>query len=63
MHQPRSSKSYVEPSISVSGQWLNAVDKFIYLDSTLSRNAVIDDEVNIRLAKASVALGRLYKNV
>lgn len=32
--------------------------KFTYLGSTLSRNVVIDDKVNARLA-----FGRLYKNV
>ena len=39
------------------------MDKFTYLGSTLSRNVVIDDEVNARLAKTSVAFGRLYKMV
>ena len=39
------------------------MDKFTYLGSTLSRNVVIDGEVNARLAKASIAFGRLYKNV
>ena len=39
------------------------MDKFTYLGSTLSRNIVIDDEVNARLAKASAAFGRLHKNV
>lgn len=36
------------------------MDKFTYLGITLSRNVVIDDEVNARLAKASVAFGRLF---
>ena len=53
----------MEPNITVNGQRLNVVDKFTYLGSTLSRNVVIDDEVNARLAKASSAFGRLYKNV
>ena len=39
------------------------VDKFTYLGSTLTRNVVIDVEVNARLAKASAAFGRLHKNV
>ena len=51
MHQPAPGKIYTEPSISVDGQRLSVVDKFTYLGSTLSRN----DEVNARLAKASVA--------
>ena len=63
MHQPAPGKTYIEPSISVDGHRLNVVDKFTYLGSPLSRNAVIDDEVNARLAKASVAFGRLHKNV
>ena len=63
MHQPAPGKPYTEPSISIDGQQLNAVDRFTYLGSTLSRNVVIDDEVNARLAKASAAFGRLHKNV
>ena len=63
MHQPAPGKTYVEPNITINGQRLNAVDKFTYLGSTLSKNAVIDDEVNARLAKASIAFGRLHKNV
>ena len=63
MHQPAPGKPYTEPNVSVCGQRLNAVDKFTYLGSTLSRNVVIDDEVTARLAKASAAFGRLHKNV
>ena len=63
MHQPAPGKPYAEPNITVNEQRLNVVDKFTYLGSTLSRNVVIDDEVNARLAKASVAFGRLYDNV
>uniref|UniRef100_A0A0L8GS27 C2H2-type domain-containing protein n=1 Tax=Octopus bimaculoides TaxID=37653 RepID=A0A0L8GS27_OCTBM len=63
MHQPAPGKLYVEPNISINGQRLNAVGKFTYLSSTLSRNVVIDDEINTRLAKASAAFGRLHKNV
>ena len=48
---------------SINGQKLNAVEKFTYLGSTLSRSVTIDDEVNIRIAKASSAFGRLRKNV
>ena len=61
MHQPVPRKTYAEPNITINGQLLNAVEKFTYLGITLSRN-VIDDEVNARLAKASAAFGRLYKN-
>ena len=63
MHQPAPGKPYIEPNITINNQRLNVVDKFTYLGSTLSRNVLIDDEVNARLAKASFAFGRLYKNV
>ena len=46
----------------MNGQKLKVVDKFPYLGSTLSRVVHIDDEVT-RIAKASVAFGRLRANV
>ena len=61
--QPAPGKTYAEPNIIINGQWLNAVDKFTYLGSTLLRNIVIDDEVNARLAKTSAAFSKLHKNV
>jgi len=63
LHQPAPGKPYTEPNIIINGQRLKAVDKFTYLGSTLSRNVVIDDEVDARLAKANSAFGRLSKNV
>ena len=63
VHQPAHGKPYSEPTITVSGQKLQVVDKFTYLGSSLSRAAHIDDEVTARTAKASVAFGRLRTNV
>ena len=37
------------------------MDKFTYLGNSISRNVVIDDEVDARLAKASAAFGRLHR--
>ena len=51
------------PNISVNDQKLDAVDKFTYLGSTVSRNVVIDDEVDTRIAKASATFGRLQAKV
>ena len=47
----------------MNGQELKVVDKFSYLGSTLSRAVHIDDEVTARIAKASVAFGKLRANV
>ena len=63
VHQPAAGKPYNEPTITVNGQKLKVVDKFTYLGSTLSRAVHIDDEITARIAKASVAFGRLRANV
>ena len=63
VHQPAPGKPYNEPTITVNGQKLKVVDKFTYLESTLSRAVHIDDEITARIAKASVAFGRLRANV
>ena len=63
MHQPAPGKTYIEPSITINGHCLKSVDKFTYLGTTLSRNVVIDDEADARLAKENSAFGRLSTNV
>ena len=63
MRKPAPGKTYIEASITINGQCLKAVDNVTYLGSTLSRNVVIDDEVDARLAKANYAFGRLSNNV
>ena len=59
VHQPAPGKPYNEPTITVNGQKQKVIDKFTYLGSTISRTVHIDDEVTTRIAKASVAFGRL----
>ena len=63
VYQPAPGKPYKEPTITVKGQRLQVVEKFTYLRSTLSRVVHIDDEVNVRIAKASEAFGRLCGSV
>ncbi|XP_039386731.1 uncharacterized protein LOC120401127, partial [Mauremys reevesii] len=63
MHQPAPKAQHQEPTITVKGQKLQAVDQFAYLGSTLSRAVTIDIEVNCRIAKASSAFGGLLTNV
>ena len=59
MYQPAPKNLYQEPTVTVNGQKLATVDKFVYLGSTLSRSVLIDDETHARIAKASSAFGRL----
>ena len=63
VNQPAPGKPFMEPTITVKGQLLQVVNKFIYLGSTLSRVVYIDDEVNVRIAKASTAFGRLRGSI
>ena len=63
MHQPSPQSPYTEPVITVNDEKLQAVDKFTYLGSTLSRAVNIDDEVALRISKASSAFGRLRSKV
>ena len=63
VYHPAPGKPYKEPNITVKGQWLQVVDKFTYLGSTLATVVHIDDEVNARIAKASAAFGRLHGSI
>ena len=63
MHQPAPATAYTEPIITVNGQRLTVAGKFVYFGSTLSRSVNIDAEVAYRIARASVAFGRLKDKV
>ena len=63
VYQPAPGKPYKEPATTVKGQRVPVLDKFNYLGSTLSRVVHIDDEVNVRTAKASAAFSRLRGSV
>ena len=63
VYQLAPGKPYKEPTITMKGQRLQVVDKFTYLESTLSRVVHIGDEVNARIAKASAAFGRLHGSI
>ena len=47
-------KPYVEPNITIKGKRVNVVEKITYLGNSLSKTIVMDDEVNSRLAKATI---------
>ena len=63
LYQPPPGEIFSEPDITVHGKRLNVVNRFTYLGSTLSQNATIDDEVDIRIARASASFGRLSAKV
>ena len=63
VYQPVPGKPYKEPTITVKGQRLQVVDKFIYLGSTLSIVVHIDYEVSARIAKASAAFVQLRGSI
>ena len=63
MYQPAPKNPYQEPTVTLNGQKLATVDKFVYLGSTLPLSVHIDDETHARIAKASSAFGRLRSSV
>merc|ERR1712102_211131 len=63
MYQPPPGEPYVEPHITIHGQKLVATAKLPYLGSTMSNTATIDDEINLRVARASASFGRLRERV
>ena len=63
LYQPPPGRPYQEPSITVNGEKLVAAEKFVYLGSTLAKNVNIDEEVNLRVARASASFGRLRSRV
>nr|VZI42377.1 unnamed protein product [Spirometra erinaceieuropaei] len=66
MHQPPPNSATAPnapPQIKVNGNQLQVLENFPYLGSTLSHNAMIDDELANRISKASQAFGRLRSTV
>nr|VZI17363.1 unnamed protein product [Spirometra erinaceieuropaei] len=66
MHQPPPNSATApnaSPQLRVNATQLHVVENFPYLDSTLSRNTKIDDEVANRISKSSQAFGRLQSTV
>ena len=63
MFQPKPGTNHVPPNITIDNVPLNVVDKFTYLGSTFSVNAMIDDDISARLGEASASFGRLTKRL
>ena len=63
IYQPKPGADYTAPTITIDNNALNVVDKFTYLGSTISQNALIDDEISARIGKASGSFGKLTKRL
>ena len=63
IYQPKPGADYTTPAITIDNNPLNIVDKFTYLGSTISQNALIDDEISARIGKASGSFGKLTKRL
>ena len=59
IYQPKPRADYTAPTITIDNIPLNVTDKFTYLGSTISQNALIDDEISARIGKASGSFGKL----
>ena len=49
------------PQITLNETTLKAVDKFVYLGSTICNTLSLDAELNLRIGKAATAFGKLTK--
>ena len=59
MLQPHNRSSFVSPSITAGDVKLPMVDEFCYLGCILTSDAIADEDINSRIAKASAAFVRL----
>ena len=63
IYQPKPGADYTAPTITIDNNPLNVTDKFTYLGSTISQNALIDDEITALIGKASGSFGKLAKRL
>ena len=59
MYQSAPGKTYIPPNIYVNGSKLKVVDRFVHLGSTLNSKNTLDNEIVLRICKASESFGRL----
>jgi hypothetical protein len=62
LYQPNSTRTR-EEDIMVDGKKLNSVLEFTYIESTISSNGCIDDELQRRMGKAIASFGRLRQRL
>ena len=63
IYQPKPGAHYTAPTITIDKNPLKVTDKFTHLGSTISQDALIDDEISARIGKASGSFGKLTKRL
>ena len=63
IYQPKPGADYTAPTITIDNNSQKVTDKFTYLVSTISHNALIDDEISARIGKASGSFDKLTKRL
>ncbi|KAL8577650.1 hypothetical protein ACOMHN_060761 [Nucella lapillus] len=63
LFQPSPLTTGCHPSISIEGTELKTVEEFKYIGSVISSDGALDKEINVKICKASQALGRLRARV
>ena len=63
LHQPPPGGVYSPHQINIEGTSLNSVEHFTYLGSVISNDAIVNKDLDNRLARASSAFGRPHKRV
>lgn len=61
--QPPPRGLYTPPQICIDGTTLNAMDYFSYLESVISNDATVNNDLDNQLSKRSSSFGRLSKCV
>ena len=60
LHQPKPNSAHADPVVSIDDYHLKSVKSFTYLGSRVNSSATVDDELALRIAKASSSFGRLH---
>ena len=59
LFQPKPNTPQTDPQVNIGDYSLKSVKSFTYLGSCVNSNATLDNELSLRIAKASASFGRL----
>ena len=61
IYQQKPGADYTASTITIENNPLNITDKITYLGSTISQNAMINDDISARIGKTNGSFGKLTK--